>query len=147
MMVELREITRDNWKDCVRLKVAEDQQGFVASNAVSLAQSKYEPDYVPTGVYDGEKMVGFIMYAPGDHNGEKCWFIDRLMVGKDYQHKGYGRAAMQNLLAHLKAQPGYAAIYISFVPENEPAKNLYASLGFQDTGEIDDGEIVYRLPV
>jgi diamine N-acetyltransferase len=51
------------------------------------------------------------------------------------------------LLERLKAQPGYTAILISFVPENVAARNLYASLGFVDTGEIEEGEIVYRLPL
>ena len=42
-MILLREITRDNYMDCLRLKVKPEQLSFVASNAVSLAQSKYEP--------------------------------------------------------------------------------------------------------
>jgi diamine N-acetyltransferase len=147
MNVELREITIDNWRQCVRLKVAPGQEQFVASNAVSLAQSKYETDSVPLAVYDGDTMVGFVMYHPEDYGMAKIWFIERLMVGADYQGKGYGRTAMQALLERLKAQPGYTAILISFVPENVAARNLYASLGFVDTGEIEEGEIVYRLPL
>jgi diamine N-acetyltransferase len=147
MNITLRDITPDNWRDCVRLKVAEDQQGFVASNVYSLAESKYEPDCVPLAVYDGETMVGFIMYAPEDYGLAKILYIARLMIDQRYQGKGYGRAAMEALLERLKSLPGYTAILISFVPENAAAKHLYASLGFQDTGEIDDGEVVYRLPL
>jgi diamine N-acetyltransferase len=143
--ISLREITRDNWRECVRLKVADDQQKFVASNAVSLAQSKYEPECVPLAVYDGDIIVGFVMYRPEDYGISKLWFIDRLMVGAQYQGKGYGRAAMEALIARLKAVPGYNAILISFVPGNEAAEKLYSSLGFVDTGEIEEGEIVYRL--
>jgi diamine N-acetyltransferase len=145
--ITLRDVTRDNWLECVRLKVAEDQQRYVASNAVSLAQSKYEPECVPLAVYDGETMVGFVMYHPEDYGLSKLWFIERLMVGQQYQGKGYGRAAMEGLIAHLKAIPGYAAILISFIPVNTAADRLYSSLGFTDTGEIEEGEIVYRLPL
>jgi diamine N-acetyltransferase len=145
--ISLREISRDNWRECVRLKVADDQQKYVASNAVSLAQSKYEPECVPLAAYDGGTIVGFVMYRPEDYGLSKLWFIDRLMVGAQYQGKGYGRAAMEALIARLKAIPGYNAILISFVPGNAAAEKLYASLGFVDTGEIDDGEIVYRLPL
>jgi diamine N-acetyltransferase len=143
--ITLRDITRDNWRECVRLKVAEDQLKFVATNAVSLAQSKYEPESVPLGAYDGDTMVGFVMYHPEDYEVSKLWFIERLMVGLQYQGKGYGRATMEALLAQLKAVPGYAAILISFVPENTAAQKLYSSLGFVDTGEIEEGELVYRL--
>src|SRR5436853_5515397 len=125
MNVSLREITRDNWLECVRLKVADDQQKFVASNAVSLAQSKYEPECVPLAAYDGDKIVGFVMYRPEDYGISKLWFIDRLMVGTQYQGKGYGRAAMEALIARLKAAPGFNAILISFIPGNVAAEKLY----------------------
>jgi diamine N-acetyltransferase len=143
--IEFREITRDNWRDCVQLKVAEPQRRFVASNVFSLAEAAYEPGCVPLGVYDGDTLVGFVMYQSQDYGLSKLWFIARLMVGEAYQGKGYGRAAMEALLARLKAIPGYNAILISFIPDNAVAQKLYMSLGFVDTGEIDDGELVYRL--
>jgi diamine N-acetyltransferase len=143
--ITLRDITRDNWRECVRLKVAEDQLKFVATNAVSLAESKFYPESVPLAAYDGDTMVGFVMYHPEDYEMSKLWFIERLMVGLQYQGKGYGRATMEALLARLKAVPGYAAILISFVPDNDAAQKLYSSLGFVDTGEVEEGELVYRL--
>lgn len=147
MNIELCEITRENWITCVRLKVADSQTRWVASNAVSLAQSKYEPECVPLAVYDGETMVGFVMYRAEDYGLSKVWFIDRLMVGQDYQRQGYGRAAMLALLERLRAQPGYNAVMISFVPDNDAARHLYSSLGFADTGVIEEGEVVFRLPL
>jgi diamine N-acetyltransferase len=146
-VVTLRDITADNWRTCAKLKVADSQQRFVASNAYSLAQSKYEPECVPLGVYDGDMMVGFVMYREEDYVLSKLWFIDRLMVGHQYQGKGYGRAAMQTLIQRLKTIPGYTAILISFVPDNDAARRLYMSLGFEDTGEIEEGELVFRLSV
>ncbi len=145
MTVTLRDITADNWRDCVSLKVGPGQENFVASNAFSLAQSKYEPELIPQAIYDGETMVGFLMYRPADLGLAKMWYIYRLMVAHDQQGKGYGRAGMKCLLERLRAIPGYNAVLISFVPDNDAARNLYASLGFEDTGEIEDGEIVYRL--
>lgn len=145
MAVTLREITRENWRECARMRVAPTQVNFVASNLYSLAQSKYESECVPLAVYDDEQMVGFVMYRPEDHGLAKIWFIERLMIGEGHQRKGYGRAAMIALIAHLRSQKGYNAILISFVPENTAAKKLYNDLGFKDTGEIEDGELVYRL--
>ncbi len=145
MTITLRPITADNWLECIRLKVAANQTQFVADNAFSLAQSKFEPESIPLGIYDDETMVGFIMYHPEDYELAKIWFIERLMVGTQYQGKGYGRAGLSVLIEQLRAQKGYIAILISFVPENEAARNLYASLGFKDTGEIEEGEAVYRM--
>lgn len=147
MTISLRPITRENWRECVQLKVRDDQTLFVASNAFSLAQAKYEPECVPLAVYDAEQMVGFVMYRPEDYGLAKIWFIDRLLIGEQYQGKGYGRAAMTALIAHLRAQAGYSAILISFEPHNTVAQNLYTSLGFVDTGEVEYGEVVYRMNI
>ncbi len=145
MTVTLHEITRDNWRECVKLKVESSQTQFVASNAFSLAQSKYEPECVPLAVYDDEQLVGFVMYKPEDYGLAKVLFIERLMIGTEQQNKGYGRAAMKVLIERLRSQKGYNAILISFVQGNDIAQKLYSDLGFQDTGEIEDGELVYRL--
>ncbi len=145
MAITLQPITAENWLDCVKLKVDDSQTKFVASNAFSLAQSKFEPESVTLGIFNDDTIVGFIMYHPEDYGLAKTWFIERLMVAKEYQGKGYGRAGMQTLLDQLRAQPGFTAILISFIPDNTAAEKLYASLGFEDTGEIEEGEKVYRM--
>src|SRR4029079_16412756 len=104
MTMTLREITRDNWLQCVRLKVAPEQEPFVAPNGVSLAQSKYEPEWIPLALYDDEEMVGFVMYGVAPEEG-KHWIL-RVMVDRRFQGKGYGGAAMGLLLARLRAIPG-----------------------------------------
>jgi diamine N-acetyltransferase len=146
MTVTLRDITRENWRECARMRVAPTQVNFIASNLYSIAQSKCEPECVPLAVYDDEQMVGFVMYRPEDYGLAKIWFIDRVMIGEDHQQKGFGRAAMLALIDHLRSQTGYNAILISFVPENAVAKKLYSDLGFKNTGETDEsGELIYRL--
>ncbi len=145
MTVTLRDITRDNWRECVRMRVEPTQVQFVASNVFSLAQSRYEPECVPLAVYDDEQMVGFVMYKTEDYGLAKVWFIERVMIGEGHQKKGYGRAAMTALIGRLRSHKGYNAILISFVPDNSVAQKLYSDLGFIDTGEIEEGEMVYRL--
>jgi diamine N-acetyltransferase len=143
MTISLQEITRDNWERCVRLKVTPEQEHFVASNAISLAQSKYEPEYIPLAVYGDNEMIGFLMYGQ-DRNDGKYW-IARVMVDHRQQGKGYGRTAMQLLLERIQAMPDCDEILISYEPENEVARRLYASFGFRETGEIIEGEAVARL--
>jgi diamine N-acetyltransferase len=143
MTIALREITRDNWLPCVRLKVAPEQELFVASNGVSLAQSKYESEWIPLAVYSEDEMVGFVMYGVSPDEG-KHWIL-RVMVDRRYQGHGFGREAMRLLLDRLRSIQGCDEVAISYEPENEVARHLYATCGFHETGEVIEGETVARL--
>ncbi len=147
MTIELRDVSRDNWLQCVRLEVRQDQKGFVASNAFSLAQAAYDPIWLPQAIYDGETMVGFVM-STREADPARGWWICRLMVEKAHQGRGYGRAAVQEVLRRMAASPGRRDVYISEKPENNVAAGLYQSLGFVKTGDMEDGEEVqkYILP-
>jgi diamine N-acetyltransferase len=143
MAVSLVEVSADNWQECIRLQVADDQREFVASNLYSLAQSKFEPSCVPLAIYDQEIMVGFAMTCR--EGGDVCW-IYRLMIDKRYQRRGYARAAMDLVIQRLRDDPDCREILISYDPENIAARELYRRLGFESTGQIDEGELVLRLP-
>jgi len=144
----LKEITGDNFSECINLKVSEEQQTFVASNVKSLAQAwLYLNNARPFSIYDGENMVGFLMvdidfHWHGDKNTVYLW---RLMIDEKCQGKGYGKAAVQLAIKYLKENINPDKIKTAYVPGNESAKKLYESLGFVVNGEIDDGEIVMEL--
>lgn len=142
-MIQLKEINRYNFSELIKLKVADDQQSFVASNVVSLAQAKVYPECVCFAIYDDELMVGFTMYCL-DFDDQEYW-IYRLMIDEEHQSKGYGKAAMELLIDRLKKDPEHHVIYLSFEPENKGAKTLYEKLGFRADGRVVDGEIVYKL--
>jgi ribosomal protein S18 acetylase RimI-like enzyme len=57
--------------------------------------------------------------------------------------RGDRRAADQAAVA----AKGSTEIRLSFEPNNIVAERLYASLGFERTGEIEEGEVVMRLRV
>lgn len=143
MTITLKEIDRENFGRCVKLEVREDQKSFVAPNVYSIAQSKLEPAYLTQAVYDGEEMVGFVMYGWDEEEG--CHFLGRLMIDKNQQGKGYGRAATEAVIERLRAEPGCRQVALSVNPANTPAQALYESLGFVKTGEVSHGELVMRL--
>ena len=138
--VELREINMENFRECIRLSVGDEQRNFVASNTYSLAEAKADGVSVPLAVYSGDVLVGFTMYCFDDKS--KIGYIDRLMIDKKYQRQGYGRAAMVEVINRLRNTPGCDRLRISYCPGNAIAEALYNSLGFRPTGEIDGGEIV-----
>ena len=146
-MPEILPVTKDNWKELIRLKLREDQTHFVASNLYSIAQSQFGDDFeghwdlYPFGIYDGTTPVGFLMYAYNFEYPAYQAFIIRLMVDEKFQGKGYGRFGMQRMLEIFHADERIKAVGISYEPENEVGRELYASLGFVETGVILEGEV------
>ena len=69
------------------------------------------------------------------------------MIDKRYQGRGYGKEALKLAIDFIRTWPCGKAEYcwISYEPENEVAKKLYASLGFEETGEMCGDEIVAVL--
>jgi len=144
MSIRLAEITADNWEDVIDLEVFEEQGSFVADNAYSLAEAAYNPHCIPLAIYNGDELVGFMMYHPPYEEDNDYWFF-RFMIDKDHQRKGYGKAAMQIILDKIKEDKAHNRVFLSFESENTGAKALYESFGFVPDGRILDNEIVYVL--
>jgi diamine N-acetyltransferase len=146
-MPEILPVTKDNWKELIRLKVREDQTHFVATNLYSIAESQFGDDYEghwdlhPFGIYEETTPVGFLMYAYNFEHTKYEAFIIRLMVDEKFQGKGYGRFGMQKMLEIFRADERIKAVGISYEPENEVGRKLYASLGFVETGVMLEGEV------
>ncbi|MGI8689166.1 MAG: GNAT family N-acetyltransferase [Thermomicrobiales bacterium] len=136
MTVTLRPITAENWQQCIALRTMEAQEQFVASNLFLLAQSKFQPDRWPHGIYADETMVGFVLY--GRKPGDDRYWITHVMVDATYQGKGYGRAAMEAVIARLVTEPYCNEIVLAYNKENLPARRLYAHLGFREIEVLDD---------
>ena len=145
MSIVLRTLTRDNWRECIALTVAEDQEGFVSPNVYSLAQARAESERVPLAIYDGDLMVGFVMYNDRPLP-DGTFRLSRLMVDRRYQGRGYGRAAAALVIQRLRAVPNCQEILLDYARENAAAARLYGSLGFQPIAETE-GEIIARLPL
>jgi len=154
-MIELRKITFDNLEECIKLEPKDEQKSFVASNMHSLAEAyiaitNNEGIPIPYAIYDNNVMVGFIMLVyeeVADNSGENVYWVCRLMIDKRYQGKGYGKDTIAKALGFIRTFPkGRAtAVSLSYEPDNIVARTLYASFGFVETGEIQDGELIAKL--
>jgi len=144
MNISLREIDSENFHQCLKLKVADGQENYVADNAVSIAESKIYPHLIPLAVYLENEMVGFAMYGRDPETGN-FWLV-RLMIDAQQQGKGYGKSATLAVIEKLYEEFNCREIYLSFVPGNVGAEKMYSSLGFERTGETDEsGEIIMRF--
>lgn len=155
MTVSIRPVTKANWRDLVKLQVGEDQTHFVASNVYSIAEAQFgqdEPDgshwdMYPFGIYDDGTPVGFLMYGYNFQYPDYEAFILRLMVDEHHQGKGFGKFGMQKMLEIFRSDERIRCVGISYEPNNEGARQLYASLGFVETGKMleDEVEAVCKL--
>lgn len=150
-MPEIRPVTKDNWNELIKLKVRDDQKNFVASNLYSIAQAQFGDEYEghwdlhPFGIYEGDTPMGFLMYGLNYDHPKQQAYIQRLMVDEKFQGKGFGRFGMEKMLEIFRLDERVKEVSISYEPENEGARKLYASLGFVETGEIMEDEVVAVL--
>jgi diamine N-acetyltransferase len=84
------------------------------------------------------------MWGIDDEDGS-CW-LGGILVDAAHQGRGYGRAAVLEALAVLGERTSATGFALSYQPANEVARGLYVSLGFVETGEVDDDEVVARRP-
>lgn len=150
-VVTLREITADTVIPVVRLSVADAQKGFVASNAVSLAQALFSPEAWYRAICVDEEIAGFVMLADQsllDPAPEVPSIgVWRLMIDAKFQGRGIGRAAMQQVIQHVRAKGLFTSLELSYVPGPGCPEPFYLSLGFRHTGRMDEDEVVLELPL
>lgn len=151
MSLELRPVTVENWNSLIKLKVREDQKNFVASNLYSIAEAQFgfeeggHWNLFPFGLYMQNEPVGFAMTGLNYAHSHFQGLIVRLMVDEKYQGRGYGRSAMERILTTFQADQSVRVVCITYEPDNDPARKLYASLGFEETGEFMENEVVALL--
>ncbi len=143
--VTLRPVDAGSWRDVAALTVAPDQERFVAAPTYYLALCAYGTCGTRwRSCRRRRPVVGFLMWGVDDEDGS-CW-LGGILVDQAQQGRGVGRAAVVEALRMLRATAGSVGFALSYQPENTVAKALYASLGFVETGEVDDDEVVARRP-
>lgn len=133
--MEFRAIDRSNYWACMLLTVEDSQQDFVADNKQSLIEAAYEEGLHPLGIYQGEIMVGFVLY---DYDKDiPGWSMSRFMIGRQFQGKGYGTQAVRTFFAYMKQNHRADRLYISVSLDNAAARRLYAGAGFQEIKAVE----------
>lgn len=148
MSICLKDIDKENWEECIFLTTNKENkhfifEEFVASNALSIAQSKIQEGWITKAIYNEHIMVGFTMYGYCYQNN--FYEICRIMIDHKYQGRGYGKVAFRKVIEEMKKNKDCNKVYLSFDPENEIVKGLYEDFGFKNTWEIIDDELLYSL--
>lgn len=138
-----KEITKDNWEECIDLKVHEDQRRFIASNLYSIAQVQFLHKFEAMAIYVDDTMVGFTLFGL-DEDDNNYW-IYRIMTDEKYQGKGYGPKALQEIIHCLSVKADCKEIVLGYHPENIGAERMYLKAGFQASGIAPWGEKLVRF--
>ncbi|QTE68390.1 GNAT family N-acetyltransferase [Clostridiales bacterium] len=150
----MEELNKYNVWDVIELTVKKEQESFIAGNEWSLVHAyvgnKTEGAVYPFGIFDDDKAVGFLMIAydygevcndpDAPEISQKNYFLWRLMIDEEEQGKGYGKKAVKLALEFVKTFPHGKAdfCWLCYDKNNEVARKLYLSMGFQEIGEQDD---------
>lgn len=147
-MSELRlaELSADNLRDAVRLRLRPGQERFVAPIVESIAEAYISPAAWPRVILDGEEVVGFVMasFDPENEIEEFRAGVWRLSVAAEAQGRGVGRFAVQAVADEARRR-GFDRITVLWEPGEEGPEGFYLRLGFQPTGVELFGETVGAL--
>ena len=117
--VSLQEITASTVRAVTDLQVAPEQESYVASNAVSIAQAYFHREAWFRSIHKGDELIGFVMLrdstllTPAPAPAElSLW---RFMIDRRFQKAGLGRKALALVVAYARTRPGVTAIHTSYV--------------------------------
>ncbi|MGE7929915.1 GNAT family N-acetyltransferase [Lysinibacillus xylanilyticus] len=142
-MISLRLIDQSNWEACIQLKPKQEQEGFIASNLYSIAESKFLPHMKIKAIYCEEMLIGFAMYGIDSDDGN--YWIYRFMIDEQFQGRGHGKSAMNLIIKDIQSNDDHTnVIWLGYQPENEQGRKLYARVGFEESGMAPWGEMLAK---
>jgi diamine N-acetyltransferase len=142
--VRLEPVTVENWKACIALELAPDQQDFLPSNLYSIAEAQFYAAAKSNAIYNLQgQLVGYALFGR-DIFADK-WKIFRIMIDKCYQGQGYGKSALQVIIVQISRELDGHEILISYQDDNQVARQLYAQLGFVEQQTNAEGQVTALL--
>lgn len=141
--IALREIDASTVRAICDLAVRPDQRRFVAPNAVSIAQAYFSPHAWFRAIYADSTLVGFLMLE--DRPQEPEYYLWRFMIDARFQGMGFGRRAIDLLVEHVRTRPNATELLTSVLQAEGGPQGFYEALGFELTGEYEEGEALMSL--
>jgi diamine N-acetyltransferase len=135
--VKLESLNKTNWEVCARLAVGADQEDALPSNLYSIAELNFYPRTNAVVILNEDQViVGFATFGVPEDNGAPKIF--RLMIDKDHQGKGYGKAALIEIVKVLFGSTGADEIQVCYHPRKKGLKHFYGSIGFAEKEILPD---------
>ena len=138
MDIKFEKVNRKNKKNVYKIKVKKSQKKHIETVYESLKEARKYNFWKPIAIIINNKYVGFAMYGicKDEKPNGRVW-LDRFMIDKNSQNKGYAKKVMPLILDRLKNEYNCNKIYLSVYEDNKIAIDFYKNFGFQFNGELD----------
>lgn len=144
--INFRNIDKSNEESVRKIELKGEQESFIETVDECLKEASMYSEWNPVAIYNDDTIIGFAMY--GSFGPNKDTWIDRILIDKKYQGNGYGRIAMNKLIDIVLEKYKVNTIYLSIIPGNKAAYNLYKSIGFKYMNEKDEnGELLFKYEI
>jgi len=136
--ISLRELTKNNIREVLALKVSSDQEKFVPSVGDMIARASVETAVWYKAICYEDTPVGFIKIWEENKEEPDLW---GLMVDEKYQGEGYAQIAVELAIKEVKTHNPLAKRFcVGFLNEDGNARSFYEKLGFRvEREETFDG--------
>jgi diamine N-acetyltransferase len=129
--IHLQPLDQSNWEKCANIKVSPNQEDALPSNLYSIAQLNFYPKTQAVAIVTSEdEVVGFATF--GIPEGEGAPKIFRLMIDENHQGKGYGTAALKQIVTKMFANSKSDEIQVCYNPHKQELTDFYAAVGFEE---------------
>lgn len=132
-MVELREVTQENFYDCTALD--RESSLYVGDAEAVLAEAYiFRENSTAYAICDGDVTVGLVIVR--DRPGEDCesYSFTDLFIADNFQGKGYGNQAVEAIVRKFKEEKKRNRAELQVHNSNMKAKRIYEKYGFVKTG-------------
>jgi diamine N-acetyltransferase len=147
-VVSLRPLAESNRQAVEALRVSPAQERFVSGVAASVREAAEHPGAraLYWAVYAGDTPVGFVMIADevagSDYVPHYLW---KLLIDERHQRQGFGTATLDLIVAYFRGRPGVEVLNTSAGQGEGSPIAFYERYGFEQTGDVSDGEVVLQL--
>lgn len=146
-MIKLKPVVKNNWVACVKLSLLPEQEGNLAPNAYTIAESKFETHYHVRAIYKEDEVIGLLSYCyEDDPLDTELYWLFRFMFDKNHQGKGYASKVLKLVVEEVNSLGGKRLLTMC-KPTNMNAAKVYQKFGFKKTGQLDDGDVLFEIQV
>lgn len=133
----LAELDVDNLPAAIRIPPQMGEKAYVAPVVASIAEAYVTPTAWPRVIFDGHKVVGFVManWDPDNEIEEFRGGIWRLNVADEAKGRGVGRFAVEQVRDEARRR-GYEQITVLWNPAEDGPEQFYLRVGFEKSGEL-----------
>lgn len=150
-MIRLLDVSEQNWRDVISLRVNEKQKNFLDKPVGIIARGYIyrSCNARVLGIYNDSQPIGVALVKDLDEE-PACYDLQQFMIDERFQNRGFGTEALCLLLSLLSKENKYSQVEVCVHKDNAAALGMYAKAGFADTGYIDDSlpdcrNLIYRF--